>query len=53
LAEIGIGLIGVGLMFILLGVMLFLDSALIAMGNVRLQHLPAICSSVCEDKSQN
>jgi hypothetical protein len=33
-AEIGIGLTGMGLLFTFLGVMLFFDSGLLAVGNV-------------------
>ena len=34
-AEIGIGLTGAGLLFMLLGMMMFFDKGLLAMGNVR------------------
>lgn len=34
-AEIGIGLTGMGLMFTMLGVLLFFDGGLLAVGNVR------------------
>ena len=33
--EIGIGLTGAGLLFMLLGMMMFFDKGLLAMGNVR------------------
>ena len=35
-AEIGIGLTGAGLLFMMLGVVMFFDKGLLAMGNVRL-----------------
>jgi hypothetical protein len=35
-AEIGVGLTGLGFLFILLGVLFFFDRGLLAMGNVRL-----------------
>jgi hypothetical protein len=34
MAEIGIGLTGMGLLFTFLGVMMFFDSGLLAVGNV-------------------
>lgn len=35
-AEIGIGLIGFGIFFTFLGIVLFFDRGLLALGNVRL-----------------
>jgi hypothetical protein len=42
LAEIGIGLTAVGLFFTILGVALFFDGALLAVGNVSLDFLPCL-----------
>jgi hypothetical protein len=39
LAEIGIGLTGLGFLFLFLGVLFFFDKGLIALGNVRLPLL--------------
>ena len=35
MAEIGIGLTGAGLLFMMLGVVMLFDKGLLAMGNVR------------------
>jgi hypothetical protein len=35
-AEIGVLLVGVGVLFLLFGMMLFFDRALLAIGNVRI-----------------
>jgi hypothetical protein len=35
LSEIGVGLTGFGILFTVLGVMMFFDKGLLAMGNVR------------------
>ena len=43
-AEIGIGLTGLGFLFLFLGVLFFFDKGLIALGNVRRRSLP--CSYV-------
>lgn len=43
-AEIGIGLTGLGFLFLFLGVLFFFDKGLIALGNVRRGSLP--CSYV-------
>jgi hypothetical protein len=39
-AEIGIGLTGLGFLFLFLGVLFFFDKGLIALGNVRRRFLP-------------
>ena len=42
-AEIGIGLTGLGFLFLFLGVLFFFDKGLIALGNVRRRSLPCSC----------
>ena len=43
-AEIGLGLVGFGLGFLSLGVVLFFDKGLLAMGNVSILITEALCT---------
>ncbi len=50
LLEIGIGLICLGLMIYSIGVFMFLDRGLLAIGNVR-NHMPLIIADIILDGS--
>ena len=43
IVEIGVGLTGLGFLFLFLGVVFFFDRGLLAMGNVRPPPPPALC----------
>ena len=54
LSEIGVGLTGFGLLFLVLGMLFFFDKALLAMGNVRfhVHHVYALLTSAVRPAAQ-